>query len=642
MTSTIYNRFDPSKDYEDHRFVPGRPLQSAELNELQSRSRYKLKGVADALLKDGNIIRDAGIVVNPDTGVANCEAGAVYLRGAVRGVLPATITVPIVGTVAIGIRLQESIVTALEDPALLDPAPGTRAYNQLGAERTKLLPVWAWSGDTQPGEFFPVYTVTDGILDAKEPPPQLDSVTQALARYDRDSAGGSYVVSGLVVTRLADRLDGYQVYSVGSGRARVNGFGMDLNTSRRLPYNAVPVTKFIDSEPTQSTTIGPQRINVARPPIANITQVRIVAQRTVNIVHGSVTGSQDPLPDTSVVAIVSVSQGGTTYDSPADYLLTAGKVDWTPAGAEPSNGSTYSVTYQYITTVVPTLVDDNGFTITGAVVGSLVQASYNTKLPRIDRLCLNEEGRFVWVEGTSTDYDPVRPSIPSNLLPLAQVVQLWTSASYVINDGVRVVPMQDLEALNRRLDVVINLVAQQKLAGDAAQRDAAAKKGLFVDPFLDDSLRDQGIPQTAAIVNGELILPIAGTVLTPNADVTAPQTCARTQRLALAQEARTGSMKVNPYMSFGALPALVTLTPAIDRWTTTNVTWASPITERFTMGWGNTSSTTQTSQTLSTSTSSLIENLRQIEVTFRLEGFDAGEALAAVTFDGLTIAAVAP
>lgn len=639
MTTTIYNRFDPAKDYEDHRFIAGRPLQSAELNEIQAQARYKLQGVADALLKDGNIIRDAGIVVDPSTGVTDCESGAVYLRGAVRGVLPATITVPIVGTVAVGIRLQESIITATEDPSLLDPAPGTRAYNQQGAERTKLLPVWAWSGDTQPGEFFPVYTVTDGIVDAKEPPPQLDSVTQALARYDRDSAGGSYVVSGMVVTRLADREDGYQVYSIGSGRARVNGFGMDLNTSRRLPYNAVPVTKFIDSEPTQSSTIGAQRINVARPPIANITQVRITAQKTVNIVHGSVAGSQDPLPDTSIVAIVSVSQGATTYANPADYKLTAGKVDWTPAGAEPATGSTYSVTYQYITAVTPTAVDDTGFTVTGAVVSSLVQTSYNTKLPRIDRLCLNEDGQFVWVEGTSTDYDPVRPSIPSNLLPLAQVAQRWTAASYVINDGVRVVPMQDIEALNRRLDVVINLVAQQKLAGDAAQRDAAAKKGLFVDPFLDDSLRDQGVAQSAAIVNGELILPIAGTVLTPTADITEPQTCARTQRLALAQEARTGSMKINPYMSFGAMPALVTLTPAIDRWTTTNVTWASPITERFTVGSGNMSSTSQTSQTLSTSTSSAIENLRQIDIAFRLEGFDPGENLATVTFDGLTVAA---
>lgn len=639
MTTTIYNRFDPSKDYEDHRFVPGRPMQSAELNEIQAQARYKLQGVADALLKDGNIIRDAGIVVHPDTGVTDCESGAVYLRGAVRGVRPATITVPIVGTVAVGIRLQESIVTSIEDPTLLDPAPGTRAYNQQGAERTKLVPVWAWSGDTQPGEFFPVYTVTDGIVDAKEPPPQLDSVTQALARYDRDSAGGSYVVSGMVVTRLPDREDGYQVYSIGSGRARVNGFGMDLNTSRRLPYNAVPVTKFIDSEPTQSTTIDAQRIPVARPPIANITQVRITAQKTVNIVHGAVTGSQDPLPDTSVVAIISVSQGATNYSNPGDYKLTAGKVDWTPTGAEPASGSTYSVTYQYITTVEPTLVDDTGFTVTGAVVGSLVQTSYNTKLPRIDRLCLNEDGQFVWVEGTSTDYDPVRPSIPSNLLPLAQVVQRWTSATYVINDGVRVVPMQDIEALNRRLDVVINLVAQQKLAGDAAQRDAAAKKGLFVDPFLDDSLRDQGVVQTAAIVAGELILPIAGTVLTPTADITEPQTCARTQRLALSQEARTGSMKINPYMSFGALPALVTLTPAIDRWTTTNVTWASPITERFTVGSGNRSSTSQTSKTLSTSTSSAIENLRQIDISFRLEGFDPGESLATITFDGLTVAA---
>ena len=642
MTSPYFNRFDESKDYESHRFVPGRPLQSAELNEIQSNSASRLRGVADTILKDGNVIRDAGIIVDPDTGVTQCESGAVYMRGAVRGVAPATITVPIVGTIAVGLRLQESVVTSLEDPDLLEPATGTRGYNLDGAERLRVTPVWAWSGDGQSGQFFPVYSVTDGIQAAKEPPPQLDSVTQALARYDRDSAGGNYVVEGLQVTRLADRVDGYQVFSVGSGRAYVNGFARVLDTSRRLARNAVPVTKFIDSEPKSSTTVAAQRVNVARPPIANITQVRITAQKTVTLVHGTVTGSQDPLPDTAVVLINSVVQGGTTYAQGTDYQLTAGKVDWTLTGAEVAPGSSYDVTYQYITTVTPTAVDDSGFTVTGAVVGSLIQTSYNTKLPRIDRLCLTEEGDFAWIEGTSTDYNPVRPSVPSNMLALAQVVQFWTAASYVINDGVRVMPMADLVAMNNRLDTVIQLVSEQKLRADVGEREASAKKGVFVDPFLSDENRDQGIVQTAAVVRGELVLGIDATVLTPSADVTSPQTCARSSAIALQQVGRTGAMKINPYMSFAPLPAKVTITPSVDRWTESIEVWTSPITERFENGWGNAVSESTSQITRSISATKRLEFLRQIEVGFRIEGFGPGENLQTVTFDGLAVTPVAP
>lgn len=646
MTSPYYNRFDPAKGYESHRFIPGRPLQSAELNEIQSRAAYTLMGVANTILKDGNVIRDAQIIVNPDTGETQCEGGAVYLRGVVRGVAPATIAVPVVGTIAVGLRLQEQIVTALEDETLLDPAPGTRAFNQEGAERLKVEAVWAWSGDTQTGEFFPVYTVTDGILNAKEPPPQLDGVTQAIARYDRDSAGGNYVVSGLRVMRLADRVDGYQVFTVSAGKARVNGFSIDVQEARRLARNAQPVLRFIDSEPTSSTTDGEQRINVARPPLANVTQVRITNRKTVTINHGTVAGSQDPIPDTSVIGIVSAVQGGTTYVKDTDYKLTSGKVDWSLPGGEPAPGSSYDLTYDYIQTVTPTDVDDNGFTITGAVVGTLIQTSYNTKLPRIDRLCLTQEGEFVWIEGTSTDYNPVRPQVPGNMLALAQVVQFWTSASYVINDGVRVVPMQDIEALSTRLDTVVQLVSEQKLQSDAGQRQAAALKGLFVDPFLSDDVRDQGLSQTAAIVSGELILPIEAAVKRPT-DVDAPVTCNYATKVALAQERRTGFMKINPYMSFSPLPAAASITPAIDRWTEVNVVWASPITERFEQTLGanwvsqafTTSASSQTTLTRAGASRSL-EFLRQTFVQFRLEGFGAGENLSAVTFDGLSVTPV--
>src|SRR5690606_18495593 len=73
---------------------------------------------------------------------------------------------------------------------------------------------------------------------------------------------------------------------------------------------------------------------------------------------------------------------------------------------------------------------------------------------------------------------------------------------------VRVVPMSELSEINTRMDYMLGLIAQQKLQGDANLREAGQKKGVFVDPFLDDSMRDAGASQNAAIFDGEMTLPV--------------------------------------------------------------------------------------------------------------------------------------
>lgn len=641
MIDGYFNRFDATKEYESHLFRAGYVLQSAELNEAQYSANNRVRGIADALFKDGDVVRDARIVVNSDTGDVICESGAVYLSGAVRGVPDSNLTVATTGVVTVGLYLQSSIVTELDDPALRDPASLTRNYMEPGAARHRLHVEWGFSGDGQSGEFYPVYTIEDGQLRAKEPPPNLDSVTQALARYDRDSAGGTYVVSGLVVKALDDLVSGEQVYSVGEGRARVNGYGVELTTSRRNVYPAAPDLLFINSEPHLSATVGAQRIDFNRFPAAGITEVTITAQKSVTLTHGGFTGAQDPLPDTSVLEILSVVQGGTTYVQGTDYRLTAGKVDWSLAGAEPAPGSTYSVTYRYIAEVTPTLVDETGFTVTGAVVGTLVLVSYNQQLPRYDRLALSADGEIIWIKGVAAEWTPRAPSLPADLLSLAVVYQSWGGDRIVTNDSVRVVPMSDLSAINTRMDYMLGLIAQQRLEGDANLREAGQKKGIFVDPFLDDSLRDAGTVQNAAIFSGEMTLPvdIAGVELLPSAP--SARTALTFSLLnILEQKARTGVMKVNPYMAFDPIPAAVTLTPSIDNWTVVNTTWASSITQRVTVGSGNTSSTRASSGVeLLSSASRPAESLRPIEVRFNLSGFGPNEALTSVTFDGVPVTA---
>lgn len=634
--SGYFNRFDPAKHYDEHVFVAGRYLQSAEINEVQSNTFARIKNIADSLFKDGDIVRDAAVLVNKDTGLVTCYPGAVYIKGAVRGVPPGSFYIPITGAVAIGVRLVESIVTVAEDGDLRDPAAGSRSYQQPGADRLKVDPVWASSmgGET---DFYPVYTVTDGVLDAKDPPPSLDSVTQSLARYDRDSTGGNYVVTGLTVKALPDN-GAYQAYTLSEGRCRVYGSGFDFPTARRVQLLAIPDLKAITNEPHLSASVGSQRINLDRTPATNITQVTIETQKTVTLTHGVSTGAQDPLPDTSVLSIISVSQGATTYTATADYLLTAGKVDWSPGGAEPAPGSTYSVTYQYISSIVPSAIDDNGFTVIGAVIGTNILVNYQQKLPRIDRLCINTEGKLVWQIGVAAEFYPQPPTVPDDVLPLASVYQTWTSTRAVRNDGVRVVSMPQLAAVEGRLDLLMQLVAQQRLESDIHTRESGTKKGLFTDPFLDESQRDAGTTQTAAIVRGELMLAIAPTITAPTSDISTPATLAHGDIIRLEQSLRTGSMKINAYSAFAPVPASIKLTPAVDRWTIVSSAWTSATTSRFSVGQGNNSSTSSvTRNVLLSSTTVPSETLRPIVVSYQISGFGPGELLTSLTFDDVQL-----
>lgn len=75
------------------------------------------------------------------------------------------------------------------------------------------------------------------------------------------------------------------------------------------------------------------------------------ATRTQTMVKGSANGADlillNQCEAVTVLSIVSVVQGSTTYVVTTDYTLTNNAVDWGAAGAEPAVGSVYTVTYTY-------------------------------------------------------------------------------------------------------------------------------------------------------------------------------------------------------------------------------------------------------------------------------------------------------
>lgn len=690
-----YDRFDVADHYERHLFRAGNVLQSAELNELQSAAFDRLQRATDVLFKEGDVLSGATIVVDKATGVTQLGNGALYLRGAVRGVPPATITIPVIGLVKVGIYLKETVITELQEPDLRDPAVSYRNYQEPGAGRLQVTLSWGYEGDGQEGDFFKIYEVLDGEVITDTAPPTVDTVAQTIARYDRQSTGGFYLSNGLTVTRLADE-DGNQVFSMADGVARVNGQEIVKQHASRLVYAAVPDTRTVLLEPhlMSGATGEDLRVDVNHQPIHAITDVAMIREVTETLTHGAFSGSLDAITKTPVVQLLSVTQGETTYTATTDYKLTADKVDWSPGGQEPAPGSSYSITYQYVDTATdPADADETGFTVPGTVqvavggnpaadaelvTGSIVQVSYQWSMPRYDLICLNDSGQIITVKGVSAPYRPRVPAVPKGLLNVAVIEQRWGVATRVINNGTRMIPMNELNAVNTRIDTLFALVAEERLALNLTQMDSTAKKGVFTDPFLDDDLRDQGLEQSGAIFDGELTLGVEAAVHSQT--LSAPATLdARVlieidetvgpEELVISQELRTGSMKVNPYDAFSPLPGVAALFPAVDFWTDFQTNWLSPVTRQFSEElwtnpqtrdrwverclknkrcdldrWIRNHTTVVANEVINKAEVEKVgtryvdlQTLRPIEVRFELAGFGPGEVLNSVFFDGQSV-----
>lgn len=645
MIERYYNLFDPAKHYTQLLFRAGDGLQSRELNEIQTTLIHRLQGVADALLKDGDIVSGANLQIDADTGLVALEAGRVYLRGAVREVPAASFTVPIEGRVAVGVRFTTRTVTELEDPNLREPAVGVRNYQEPGAGRLQETLAWGWEGagtsDGQPGDFHAVYALDNGILENRRQPPVLDGVVTSLARYDYD-ANGHYVTEGLGVRFLTT--DGQEhIFSVAEGRANIDGFKVERTQSQRLRLPIDPDLQRVSSEPQvfNDSGDGAMVVTINRPPLAQVLDIKVTQQKTETVAHGAFTGSRDVLTEPTVVAVLEVNQGGTTYTQGTDYKVVGDEIDWSPGGAEPAPGSSYQVTYQYIASLTPTNLTDTGFKVTGVVQGSTMYIDYQWKLPRVDVLALTADGQVERIKGISQVRNPVAPTVPASRLALAEIAYDWRSGSdpVVRNIAIRTIKVSELTAMQRQIADLFDLMALERLRVDANIREPAAKKGLFVDNFLDDDLRDQGVAQTGAVVASVLTLPITASAQHAKENGNALLTLDYTLTPVVEQLARTGSIKINPYQAFEPVPARVTLNPAVDQFTVTNTTWASDVTERLITGSGVLEQVVETrrSEQVLASSSEEAQFLRSLNVAYRVDGFGPSETLAALRFDGIGI-----
>ncbi|WP_047308781.1 DUF4815 domain-containing protein [Rhodopseudomonas palustris] len=629
------NTFDRGKGFQRLAAHYDRFFTSNEVNVMQEIEADRVKAIADSFWRDGSLVSGGAIVLGPITNgtvEAQLAAAKVYIRGAVHDIEARNLVVSAVGTVVIGIRLRTFVVTYEDDPTLKGLAPGTRAQGEKGASALVMKGKWGFDGDGEEGDFFPIYTIVDGEIETPTEPGMDDAWINLLARYDREAHGG-YIVDGFRVQALG--LDnGKQVFTISEGTINVYGYKRTRPASYRLRVDEEPEIMLIDDEP-HAVDSGAQTVVVRFAPIAEVVECTIIAEKTVTLTHGAYTGVSDALPDPTVLSITEIKQGGTTYAATADYKLAGAAVDWSPGGAEPAPGSTYTVKYRYLTNAEPTNIQRDRFDITGAADGTVAYIKYRTKLPRYDAVVVDQAGVVSYLKGISSLYAPQVVQVAPTLVKLADVFNNWGLVPTVRQVGTIRMPFSDLRGLESMVTDLYALVAEERLQRDVDRKEVSSKRGVFVDPLLDDDMRDQGIVQTGAIFNGMLWLPIEPTVTTlPLPDVS----LSYTTEYVFEQRQITGESKINPYQSFGPPPTDVTLNPSVDLWTDTVDIWTSINTARQ-VGWGwfNFRTDVDVQERITGSFTEAEEIIRQRAVGFTINKWGPNEVLTKVTFDDIDV-----
>lgn len=179
--------------------VHGRPLQTAELNEMQTILHDNLKQGLNTLFTSGSILSGLrlSLVSTSETDLTiGVSSGQLYVEGIVLEVEAASLQVPLQGEFNIGVLVQEKVITEAEDPGLRDPIKGGALYGMEGASRL----VWKASLELNNADAFTIGRVVDGGIIQKELNP-FKNIEKILAEYTFERSG-NFCVRGLGISSL--------------------------------------------------------------------------------------------------------------------------------------------------------------------------------------------------------------------------------------------------------------------------------------------------------------------------------------------------------------------------------------------------------------------------------------------------------
>lgn len=566
------DRYIRASGWKGLRFIPGRGVQAAELNEVQSVLRDEMHQLGRTVWSDGQVVRGIELVVQG--AVARLSAGQVYYAGVFHDFPGGVVAITSAGQEIIGLRFTARTLSEADAPELHDPSSGWENAGFAGAHRL----VYDITVTRNDADAVPLYALQEGALSADyRPQPAASDLALIMARRTYDESG-DYLVRGLRC-RIEPR-DAAQFWLVvGDGKAYVRGQEFSFASGARLPLDRPIEYQEIADEPKTYRT-GTSLYPLNHGPVRSITGVTAVVEKTVSILRGAPNGA-DALPLTPVASIEAVAQGSTTYAAGTDYALSGDSISWSAGGAEPVSGSSYSVRLRYVKQMVA-VVD---YLLTGAaldfspsgdnpVAESIVYVDYQSYLPRQDLLVLTARGELRLVRGAASVFGAAPPA-PVDALPIATILLGANAAADAVaikhSDRYRLT-MAEIAALKSRIDDLEYNAAVSDLEQAAINVQLpTAKKAIFTDAFRDRSKMDAGAEGISCTVGagGDCL-----DTLYPEFQI---DFCDLSQDLRLtlrpftsievaSQDAVTDQINVNPYAAY-SVAGVLDLSPANDLWT---------------------------------------------------------------------------
>jgi hypothetical protein len=574
--TTYYNRFDPAKRWLDLMAVPGRRLQAAELNEIQSIALNRDKELGNAIFGTGYILDGCQILVEDDLRSVRITAGRIYYEGIIHEIPETSLPINGTGEEVIGFKVEYQISTYEQNPELLDPAVGFENYGLPGMDRRVTLPRWVVN-DIQA---IPIYKLIDGVPTTVIAPPEISGITPVLARRTFDESG-NYLVTGM---------DGYieplnqdnVVLVIEAGKAYILGFEINkLIPSKIIVPKAKSTRTVVNETKVYQTDTATYLLNSR--PVKSINMLTGVVEVTEVITRSNIPGTSDPLLQTPVVDIISVTAGTTTYVRDVDYKLAGNFIDWSLGGQEPVPNTSYTVTYRY-TKVFVNNVDykvENDYIefLSGdkPVDNTNFQVSYDFYLARKDIFYITSKGEFKVVYGQPEIW-PALPPAPPDVLTLGALYLPANSDDVVVTDyKPKRLTMLELRSMLDRLERSEYNAAIESLDREAQITDPTIqKKGIFTDNFTNFERMDVTHPDFDAMIDPSekvLVLPenqqiVQLTVNTDSTDVVLKERLGvieYTEEVVLQQPLATEHWNVNPYNVFSNI-ATIRLSPSHDSW----------------------------------------------------------------------------
>ncbi len=594
--SPYLDRFNPEQNRTRVLFRPDFPLQQAELNEMQSMQNYALSNVAEAIFSDGDIQTGMEYILQGTT--LTVKKGKVFLGGKMRNFNEQSIEITGRGTEYIGVKLVQKVITAEDDPTLLDQTSGVPSHFSEGADRLEETVVLGVNDD----EASNIYRFENGQLYINPDTPEMDKINKVLAERTYDESG-SYRVRGFDMYTEVHPTDPNNKIQlvIDSGRAYVLGFKVDKPTTTRIDIDKSRDLETINNEGFYYS--NETRLNkLGNSPVSSVD--RVTAQVEVakeQVSRGVVGGGTDYLKNTSVTKVVRVwteGSGAHEYRQGEDFQLVNGQaISWAPTGQEPPAGGTYFVQYVYNKTMIENTdykvtvkgegdnrewyIDFNEMTGSKPVDESLVNVDYKYFLARKDLIVLDHNGNFTVHKGQPNAMRLV--DSPNHIDPLTLnigtvLVYPDSSTAEAKQWTITRLTMEELQKLSVRVDNMeynqaVFYLDQPAMAGE----NPIYLRGVFSDAFISLDKYDTSHPDATIAFDfdtAEITLPYAEinktvpSIIEGSSEahvwgrlVTAPFT----EEVGIRQPFATEAMNVNPYNTFNK-QGVLTLNPSADNW----------------------------------------------------------------------------